>query len=129
MQHLIENMSDRYDLIIIDTPPVLAVSAANMIASIAGSSVIVVRPDAESERELEETIRQLERTGACVIGVILNGIPRDTAMNMNMLRPMRRKAYRSSGDIGLQQRVEPMCHRLDFVSSLRVASIQRMPRP
>ncbi|NYH14493.1 tyrosine-protein kinase Etk/Wzc [Paraburkholderia bryophila] len=69
-------LSDRYDIIIVDTPPVLAASDAHLIGAVAGSSVLIVRPNAQSAHELEEATRQLDRTGTCVVGVILNAIPR-----------------------------------------------------
>jgi tyrosine-protein kinase Etk/Wzc len=69
-------LAKRYDIIVVDTPPVLAASDAHLIGAIAGSSVLVVRPNAQSANEISEAAQQLERTGSCVIGVVLNAIPR-----------------------------------------------------
>ncbi|KAE8760134.1 polysaccharide biosynthesis tyrosine autokinase [Paraburkholderia madseniana] len=76
MQQLVGHLGKLYDLIIIDTPPVLAVSDANLIASVAGSTLLVVRPNAQSERELEETAQRLDRAGARLVGMIFNAMPR-----------------------------------------------------
>ncbi|REE20165.1 tyrosine-protein kinase Etk/Wzc [Paraburkholderia sp. BL27I4N3] len=76
MQQLLDRLGGLYDVVIIDTPPVLAVSDANLIASLAGSTVLVVRPNAQSERELEDTAQGLERAGARLIGMIFNAMPR-----------------------------------------------------
>jgi tyrosine-protein kinase Etk/Wzc len=76
MQQLLDHLGELYDLIIVDTPPVLAVSDANMMASLAGSTLLVVRPNAQSERELEETAKRLDRTGAHLVGMIFNAMPR-----------------------------------------------------
>jgi len=76
MQQLLDRLGKLYDLIIIDTPPVLAVSDANLIASVSGSTVLVVRPNAQSERELEETAQRLDRAGARLVGMIFNAMPR-----------------------------------------------------
>lgn len=76
MQQLLEHLGERYDLIIVDTPPVLAVSDANLMASLAGSTLLVVRPNAQSERELEETAKRLDFTGAHLVGMIFNAMPR-----------------------------------------------------
>jgi tyrosine-protein kinase Etk/Wzc len=73
---LLEYLSPQYDLIIIDTPAVLAVSDANMIASNAGTTVVVVRPSAQSESELEQAIKRLDLTGARISGVIFNAVPK-----------------------------------------------------
>lgn len=76
LPELLEGLRQQYDLVIVDTPAVLAVSDANFIASHASSTVLVVRPSAQSEGELEETVKRLDRTGARVIGVIFNAMPR-----------------------------------------------------
>ncbi|MFM0222256.1 polysaccharide biosynthesis tyrosine autokinase [Paraburkholderia dipogonis] len=76
MQQLLDRLGDLYDVIIVDTPPVLAVSDANLIASLAGSTVLVVRPSAQNERELEDTAQGLDRAGARLIGMIFNAMPR-----------------------------------------------------
>ncbi|MFM0414728.1 polysaccharide biosynthesis tyrosine autokinase [Paraburkholderia aromaticivorans] len=76
MQQLLDRLGKLYDMVIIDTPPVLAVSDANLIASFAGSTVLVVRPNAQSERELEETAQRLDRAGARLVGMIFNAMPR-----------------------------------------------------
>jgi tyrosine-protein kinase Etk/Wzc len=76
MLQLVDRLGESYDVVIIDTPPVLAVSDANLIASFAGSTVLVVRPNAQSERELEETAQRLELAGARLVGMIFNAMPR-----------------------------------------------------
>ncbi|HZZ14018.1 MAG TPA: polysaccharide biosynthesis tyrosine autokinase [Paraburkholderia sp.] len=76
LQMLLEDLGPQYDLIIIDTPAVLAVSDANMVASHAGSTVLVVRPAAQSESELEDTVKRLDRSGGRVVGIIFNAVPR-----------------------------------------------------
>ncbi|ABE29148.1 capsular exopolysaccharide family domain protein [Paraburkholderia xenovorans LB400] len=76
MQQLLERLGELYDVVIVDTPPVLAVSDANLIASLAGSTVLVVRPDAQSDRELEEAAQRLDRAGARLVGMIFNAMPR-----------------------------------------------------
>ncbi|WP_323122013.1 polysaccharide biosynthesis tyrosine autokinase [Burkholderia alba] len=76
LRERLAELAKRYDIIVVDTPPVLAASDAHLIGAIAGSSVLVVRPNAQSAHEIAEAAQQLERTGACVVGVILNAIPR-----------------------------------------------------
>jgi tyrosine-protein kinase Etk/Wzc len=73
---ILDYLQQQFDLVIIDTPAVLAVSDANLIAANAGSSVIVVRPSAQSEDELEEAINRLDLTGARIAGVIFNAVPK-----------------------------------------------------
>ncbi|WP_244818340.1 polysaccharide biosynthesis tyrosine autokinase [Caballeronia sp. Lep1P3] len=73
---ILDYLQSKFDLVIIDTPAVLAVSDASLIAANAGSSVIVVRPSAQSEDELEEAIKRLDLTGARIAGVIFNAVPK-----------------------------------------------------
>jgi tyrosine-protein kinase Etk/Wzc len=73
---ILDYLQQQFDLVIIDTPAVLAVSDANLIAANAGSSVIVVRPSAQSEDELQEAIKRLDLTGARIAGVIFNAVPK-----------------------------------------------------
>jgi tyrosine-protein kinase Etk/Wzc len=47
-----------------------------MIASNAGTTVVVVRPSAQSESELEQAIKRLDLTGARISGVIFNAVPK-----------------------------------------------------
>lgn len=76
MQQLLDRLGELYDVVIVDTPPVLAVSDATLIATLAGSTVLVVRPNVQSERELEETAQRLDLAGARLIGMIFNAMPR-----------------------------------------------------
>jgi tyrosine-protein kinase Etk/Wzc len=76
LRERLAELSKRYDIIVVDTPPVLAASDAHLIGAIAGSSVLVVRPNAQSANEIAEAAQQLDRTGACMVGVVLNAIPR-----------------------------------------------------
>jgi tyrosine-protein kinase Etk/Wzc len=73
---LLERLAPHYDLIVIDTPAVLAASDAVMIAATAGSAAIVVRPGAQTEDQLGETTRRLDRAGARVAGAIFNAMPK-----------------------------------------------------
>jgi tyrosine-protein kinase Etk/Wzc len=73
---LLERLAPQYDLIIVDTPAVLAASDAVMIAATAGSTAIVVRPGAQTEDQLGETTRRLELAGARVAGAIFNAMPK-----------------------------------------------------
>ncbi|SAK63530.1 exopolysaccharide biosynthesis protein [Caballeronia arationis] len=73
---LLERLAPHYDLIVIDTPAVLAASDAVMIAATAGSAAIVVRPGVQTEDELGETTRRLDLAGARVAGAIFNAMPK-----------------------------------------------------
>ncbi|PBI81954.1 capsular biosynthesis protein [Rahnella victoriana] len=71
---LIQWASDNYDLVIIDAPPVLAVSDAVIIGRYAGISLLVAKFEQSTVREIESAIRVFSRNNIDVNGVILNGV-------------------------------------------------------
>ncbi|NIF23025.1 polysaccharide biosynthesis tyrosine autokinase [Candidatus Pantoea multigeneris] len=71
--------SENYDLVIVDTPPVLSVTDACIIGQIAGSSLVVARFELNTVKEVALSIQRLEQTGVNVKGCILNAIVRRAA--------------------------------------------------
>ncbi len=69
---LLELLSTRYDYILIDTPPLLAVSDALAVAPHAGAIFSVVRGGQTTTGELEETVKRLNQAGHMVTGVVFN---------------------------------------------------------
>ena len=67
---------EEYDLVIIDTPPVLAVTDATVIGRYAGVSMLVAWFDVTSVKEIEATMRRCEQNGISIKGCILNGVVR-----------------------------------------------------
>ncbi len=61
---------------IIDTPPILAVTEAGIIGSHAGTSLIVARFGVNSVKELEATKRRFDLNGIPLKGVIFNAVER-----------------------------------------------------
>jgi tyrosine-protein kinase Etk/Wzc len=69
---LMDTVSSRYDLIIIDTPPVLAVTDAAIVGQYAGTSLMVARFGKNSAHEVEIAHRRFAQNGVQVKGAILN---------------------------------------------------------
>ncbi|MDN7183077.1 polysaccharide biosynthesis tyrosine autokinase [Caballeronia sp. SEWSISQ10-4 2] len=72
---LLDRLSKQFDLIIIDTPPILAVTDASIIASEAGATMLVLRSGMQSEDEIADTVKKLERTEGRIAGAVFNAIP------------------------------------------------------
>lgn len=70
---LIEHLNDEYDLIIVDTPPVLAVTDPVIVSRVVGATVSVVRYDVTTTDELAAVAQTLKNAGSGISGVILNG--------------------------------------------------------
>lgn len=66
--------SERYDMVIIDTPPILAVTDAAVIGRIAGTSLVVARFGMNSVKEMTVCVQRLEQGGVNIKGAILNGV-------------------------------------------------------
>ncbi len=71
---VLENISANYNFVIIDTPPILAFSDATVIARLAGSALLVVKSGMHSVRQLEYTIKQLNKADVKLEGVVFNGL-------------------------------------------------------
>jgi tyrosine-protein kinase Etk/Wzc len=74
MRQLLESFNDRFDLVLVDTPPVLAVTDATIVSGYAGATVLVLRENAQTETEIGETLKRLERAGAKVAGAVFNAM-------------------------------------------------------
>mgnify|MGYP003556560093 CR=1 FL=1 len=71
---LLEKLSAQYDHIIMDTPPVLAVTDGIILAQYSGVNLIVARYAKTQVKELEFTIAKFEQAGTKVNGIILNDV-------------------------------------------------------
>ncbi|MBN6515100.1 polysaccharide biosynthesis tyrosine autokinase [Acinetobacter pittii] len=76
---LLEKVQSQYDHIIIDTPPVLAVTDGIIISQYTGVNLIVARYAKSQMKELELTLNRFEQAGVKVNGFILNDIQRASA--------------------------------------------------
>ena len=65
-------LKDEYDYIIIDTPPVGAVTDALLYSSVASGYIVSVRADYSNMNMIKETISSIKRVEGTVYGVVLN---------------------------------------------------------
>lgn len=84
LRDVLARMSNQFDLMLVDTPPFLVVTDAAIVASDAGSTVMVLRSGIQSEEEIEETVKKVQRAGGRLVGSVFNAIPR---------RPSNRRSY------------------------------------
>jgi tyrosine-protein kinase Etk/Wzc len=73
---LLKEAERAYDFIIIDTPPVLAVTDAVLVAQLAGTSLLVARYGLSTASQIEASKRRLAQNGVLLKGTILNGVKR-----------------------------------------------------
>ncbi|NLJ32206.1 MAG: CpsD/CapB family tyrosine-protein kinase [Clostridiales bacterium] len=73
MAALLARAEKDYDYIIIDTPPINIVIDALPLIKLCDGVVIVVKENSSTHPELRKTVETLERAGAKILGIILNG--------------------------------------------------------
>lgn len=73
-QALLQQLASQYDLVIIDTPPVLAASDTAILAPLAGAVFMVARAEVSTLAELQESVKRLAQSGVQTRGVIFNDL-------------------------------------------------------
>ncbi|WKX27164.1 polysaccharide biosynthesis tyrosine autokinase [Tatumella ptyseos] len=73
-QQLLAWASENYDIVLVDTPPILAVTDAAVIGRYVGTTLLVARFEENTAKEMEVSIRRFEQSGIEVKGCILNGV-------------------------------------------------------
>ncbi|TMP49550.1 MULTISPECIES: polysaccharide biosynthesis tyrosine autokinase [unclassified Pseudoalteromonas] len=71
---LVEQVKDKYDIVIIDTPPILAVTDPAIVSAHTGTTLLVTRFGQNHVREIELTRNRFEQNGIDVKGVVFNGV-------------------------------------------------------
>ena len=72
MKTMIGRMRERFDFIIIDTPPVLAVNDPALVATFADLRVVVASTDETSLSDIDRVVEMMSGVNRPVDGVVLN---------------------------------------------------------
>lgn len=72
MEILLDTLKEKYDYIIVDLPPIAAVSDALIVSKLTDGIILVVRQDYSDKRLLNDAIRQLKFNEANIIGTVFN---------------------------------------------------------
>ena len=80
LKALLEEVSGRYDYVILDAPPIMAVTDAAILGQQAGTSLIVARYGLTTEHDIENCIVRFANSNVVIKGAILNGVEK-TANN------------------------------------------------
>lgn len=79
MSSLIAELSNRYDMVLMDSPPLLPVSDALALSNFAGGTLLVVGVDRIHRPQLREALESLSTVDANLLGLVLNKIARRDA--------------------------------------------------
>jgi capsular exopolysaccharide synthesis family protein len=72
---MLNQLRDRYDRIVIDSPPVMPVADARVIAALGEATLLVLRAERSTRRLAQAARNELWRVRATRIGVVVNGVP------------------------------------------------------
>lgn len=78
-EELLDTMAERYRYVFIDAPPLGLVSDGERIGNICDGAILCVRGGSTSKSVVRDSIRQLERAGCPLLGIVLNRV--DTSKN------------------------------------------------
>lgn len=71
---LLDWASEHYDFVIVDSPPILAVTDAAIVGQHVGASLLVARFAKTAVKEVEVAIRRFEQNGVSIKGILLNAV-------------------------------------------------------
>lgn len=74
-QRFIDEMRDQYDTIILDSPPLLAVTDAQILTTLSDGTVVVVQHGVTKKDEISQAKDLLEKVKGNILGVVLSQIP------------------------------------------------------
>ena len=75
MNTILKEIGEPYDYVLLDLPPILAVTDAAIVGNMADGVVLVVRSGLTVPEEAKESKKRLEAGHANILGVVLNGVP------------------------------------------------------
>lgn len=71
---LIDELSAKYDMVVIDGPPILGLADAPLLASVVQATVLVIESKGSRTSDIMETIHRLAESGASIVGVVLTKV-------------------------------------------------------
>jgi tyrosine-protein kinase Etk/Wzc len=76
---LLKRLSKEFDMVLIDSPPILAVTDPAVIGKYCGTTLMVSRFNQNPLKEIEIAARRFEQNGIDVKGVIFNGVEKQAS--------------------------------------------------
>jgi succinoglycan biosynthesis transport protein ExoP len=84
MKGVMNQLLDRYDFILVDSPPVLPVADGLVLSRLVDSVLMVVRSRVTDRKLAQEARRRLSRVHARILGIVLNDVdPRDDLFDVS----------------------------------------------
>jgi capsular exopolysaccharide synthesis family protein len=117
MNMLLERLRASYDMVLLDSPPLLPVTDGAVLSKMAGGALVILGANWVRRPQLQETLGSLQAAGAPVLGIVMNKVKRIEAgayLYDSSYAPLQKRQKRASG--------RP-------VSDERAPHVRRQPRP
>ena len=119
MHNLVDQLKEQFEYIVFDSPPVIAVTDASILAGLADGTIMVLDHGRVTREEAVMAAEQLHKVNANLIGTILNAVPKK-----NGYYNYYQYYYRDDGEAPVvgkkKRRGGRSSKRLDFVEDLSV---------
>jgi len=92
-ERFLKNIGSMYDYIILDTPPLLAVTDASILAGKADATIIVVKYGKTREKDINLAYKELKKVNANVVGSILNSCDMKRTDSYYKYYPKEKKSF------------------------------------
>jgi capsular exopolysaccharide synthesis family protein len=73
---VLEELSVRYEHVVVDSPAVMAVADARILAAMCSVTIMVLRAQSTTRKTAMHARRALQSVGAAILGVVVNDVPR-----------------------------------------------------
>jgi polysaccharide biosynthesis transport protein len=73
LPELIESLRELYDFVVVDSPPILAVTDPAILSAVTDGVILIVRANTLRHHQAEATLEQLKSLGTSVLGMVVNG--------------------------------------------------------
>lgn len=74
MVELLRSLTERYDLVMLDSPPLLSMTDSIVLSKFTDATVLVVRPGKSTYRMLQRALKVLTGIKANLLGIVINGL-------------------------------------------------------
>jgi tyrosine-protein kinase Etk/Wzc len=74
-KQVVEDLARSYDIVLVDLPPILAVTDAALVGRVAGVNLLVLRASWHPIRELQQAVKAYAENGVRLSGLVFNDVP------------------------------------------------------
>ena len=77
LAELLDEARQAYDVVLIDSPPLLAVADPAIVGAVVDGVILVAQPKTLQRRDVEHALELLRSLGTSILGMLINGVGRE----------------------------------------------------